>query len=232
MPTESGFKVYQDITRPSPEIVEQFKSFVVANVSDSLGSLFTMHHSVKPVYNDMRHICGPAFTVRARPGDNLLSLKAIELAQPGDVIVIATDGDETRSVWGGFMSMMSARKGLGGMVTDGIIRDVVQTRDENFPVFARGITPVAPSKNSTGQLNTTVSCAGVVVQPGDLVLGDEDGVVVVPRGEIEAVIEQVQARIEREAAWEKLVDAGELIPMDAIDEFLEQHAAEMLGKKD
>lgn len=232
MSTESGFKVYQDIARPAPDIIEQYKNFVVANVSDSLGSLFTMHHSVKPAYHGMRPLCGPAFTVRARPGDNLLSLKAIELAKPGDVIVIATDGDETRSVWGGFMSMMSARKGLAGMVTDGIVRDVAQTRDENFAVFARGVTPVAPSKNSAGQVNTTVSCGGVVVQPGDLVLGDEDGVVVVPKGEIENVISQVQARIEREAAWEKLVEGGELIPMDAINEFLTEHAAELLGRKD
>lgn len=232
MSTEAGFKVYQDITRPAPSIIEQYKDFVVANVSDSLGSLFTMHHSVKPVYHGMRALCGPAFTVRARPGDNLLSLKAIELAQPGDVIVIATDGDETRSVWGGFMSMMSARKGLAGMVTDGIVRDVAQTRDENFAVFARGVTPVAPSKNSSGQINTTVSCAGVVVQPGDLVLGDEDGVVVVPKQEIENVIAQVHARIERESAWEKLVEGGELIPMDAIDAFLQEHAAELLGRKE
>ncbi len=227
MAKETGFKIYTSIERPSKEIIEQYRGFVAANISDSMGRLFTMDYRINPVYRPMRKLCGTAITVQARPGDNLLSLKAIEVAQPGDVIVIATQGDTALSVWGGFMSMMAARRGIAGVVTDGVIRDVEQSREAGLPIYAVGVTPAAPTKEGTGQINTSISCGGVVVEPGDIVVGDEDGVVVVPRHEAEAVAERVRERIAKEDAWLKIVEGGGFIAIDSANEIIAAKNAEI-----
>jgi len=186
-----------------------------------------MDYRINPVYKPMRKLCGTAVTVQARPGDNLLSLKAIQIAQPGDVIVIAAQGDTSLSVWGGFMSMMAARRGIAGVVTDGVIRDVEQSREAGLPIYAVGVTPAAPTKEGTGQINTSISCGGVVVEPGDIVVGDEDGVVVVPRREAEAVAEKVRERIAKEDAWLKIVEAGGFIAIDSADEIIAAKKADI-----
>lgn len=227
MAKETGFKIYTSIERPSKEILEQYRGFVAANISDSMGRLFTMDYRINPVYKPMRKLCGAAVTVQARPGDNLLSLKAIEIAQPGDVIVISTQGDTALSVWGGFMSMMAARRGIAGVVTDGVIRDVEQSREADLPIYAVGVTPAAPTKEGTGQINTSISCGGVVVEPGDIVVGDEDGVVVVPRREAEAVAVRVRERIAKEDAWLKIVESGGFIAIDSANEIIAAKNAEI-----
>jgi regulator of RNase E activity RraA len=224
---ETGFKIYTSIERPAKEIVDQYRGFVAANISDSMGRLHTMDYRINPVYKPMRKLCGTAITVQARPGDNLLSLKAIEVAQPGDVIVIAAQGDTSLSVWGGFMSMMAAKKGVAGVVTDGVIRDVEQSREADLPIYAVGVTPAAPTKEGTGQINTSISCGGVVVEPGDIVVGDEDGVVVVPRREAEAVAEKVRDRIAKEDAWLKIVEGGGFIAIGSADEIIAAKKAEI-----
>lgn len=227
MAKETGFKIYTSVERPAKEIVDQYRGFVAANISDSMGRLHTMDYRINPVYKPMRKLCGTAITVQARPGDNLLSLKAIEVAQPGDVIVIAAQGDTSLSVWGGFMSMMAAKKGVAGVVTDGVIRDVEQSREADLPIYAVGVTPAAPTKEGTGQINTSISCGGVVVEPGDIVVGDEDGVVVVPRREAEAVAEKVRDRIAKEDAWLKIVEGGGFIAIGLADEIIAAKKAEI-----
>lgn len=227
MAKETGFKIYTSVERPAKEIVDQYRGFVAANISDSMGRLHTMDYRINPVYKPMRKLCGTAITVQARPGDNLLSLKAIEVAQPGDVIVIATQGDTSLSVWGGLMSVMAAKKGVAGVVTDGVIRDVEQSREADLPIYAVGVTPAAPTKEGTGQINTSISCGGVVVEPGDIVVGDEDGVVVVPRLEAEAVAEKVRDRIAKEDAWLKIVEGGGFIAIDSADEIIAAKKAEI-----
>jgi len=176
-------------------------------------------------------VCGPAFTVQARPGDNLLSLKAIELAKPGDVIVISGLGETNYSVWGGFMSMMAADKRIGGVITDGLVRDVAQSRETGLPIYALGVTPAAPTKTGAGQINTMICCGGVVVEPGDIIVGDEDGVVVVPFGEAEKIIQEVHKRIKKESDWLKIVKAGGTIAIDSAAETINKMNAEILGKR-
>ena len=200
MAKETGFKIYTSIERPSKEIIEQYRGFVAANISDSMGRLFTMDYRINPVYRPMRKLCGTAITVQARPGDNLLSLKAIEVAQPGDVIVIATQGDTALSVWGGFMSMMAARRGIAGVVTDGVIRDVEQSREAGLPIYAVGVTPAAPTKEGTGQINTSISCGGVVVEPGDIVVGDDDGVLFISPAHADALAAASRKKLADETA--------------------------------
>lgn len=228
MRKETGFKIRTDFERLPEEIVARYRQFVAANISDSMNGQFTMDYRIKPVYQPMRKLCGSALTVEARPGDNLLSLKAIELAKPGDVIVISGQGDTTRSVWGGFMSIMAANKGVAGVVTDGIVRDVAQSRETGLPIYAVGVTPAAPTKEGKGQINTTICCGGVVVEPGDLVVGDEDGLVVVPKSEAVEIIARVEERIAKEAAWMEIVQKGGYIAIDSADELIKAKKAEIL----
>ena len=227
MSVKPGFRIVRSFKRPSAELVERFRGLAAANISDVQGRQNTLDARVKPIYTPIPPLCGPALTVKARTGDNLVAFKAIELAQPGDVIVISGGFDMNYSLWGGVMSAMAAQRGIGGVVTDGLVRDVAQTRNIGLPVFAIGLTPTGPTKEGVGQINTPISCGGVVINPGDIVVGDEDGVVVVRQEEAEAVLQRVRARIELEKSWFERIAAGELFLMDS-DEELRARGAEVL----
>ncbi|HET7037123.1 MAG TPA: hypothetical protein VFI42_15665 [Thermomicrobiaceae bacterium] len=227
MSLKPGFKIVKSFHRPSPELVDCFRGLAAANLSDVQGRQNTLDARVKPIYAPMPPLCGPALTVKARTGDNLMAFKAIELAQPGDVIVISGGLDQNYSLWGGVMSTMAAQNGLAGVVADGLVRDVAQTRDVGLPVYAIGLTPTGPTKEGAGQINTPIACGGVVVNPGDIVVGDEDGVVVVRQDEAEAVLERVHARIALEQSWFERIARGELFLMDS-DEELRARGAEIV----
>ena len=220
MAPRPGFTIARSFERPSAELVAAFRGLASANISDVQGRQNTLDYRVKPIYTPMEPICGAAFTVKARPGDNLLATKAIHMAQPGDVIVISGSYDTALSVWGGVMSAMARTKGITGVVTDGLARDVAETRSSGLPVYAIGLTPVGPTKEGVGQINTPVSCGGVIIYPGDLIVGDEDGVVAVRRLEAEAVLERVHARMRLEAQWFEAIARGETILEDIDDDLI------------
>lgn len=224
--TKAGFVIHKSINRPSAESVARFEGLVSANISDVQGRQGTLDYRIKSIFPLDRPLIGPAITVKARPGDNLVPFKAIELAQPGDVIVISGGFEANLSVWGGVMSTMAKKKGIAGMVTDSLVRDVAQTRDVGFPVFATGLTPVGPTKAGVGELNTTISCGGVVVNPGDIIVADEDGIVSVPQERADDVYERVLARIELENEWIERIEKGELFLMDS-DEALREMGAQV-----
>lgn len=214
-----GYVIKRGFERPPPELVAQFSAYTTANLSDVMGKLNTLDYRIKPI-GQPRRLLGVALTVKTRPGDNLLPLKAIELALPGDVIVIAGEGDTHYSVWGGIMSLMAVRQGVAGVVTDGLVRDAEQIQRAGLAVFSAGLTPVGPSKDGRGQINLPVSCGGVVVAPGDIVRGDEDGVVIVPRHEAEAVLARARERILLEKSWIERIGRGELILIDSDEQFV------------
>jgi regulator of RNase E activity RraA len=218
VPPKPGFTIVKTIERTDESIVEQFRGLASANISDVQGKQNTLDARVKPAYLPMGHLCGTAITVKARPGDNLLSTKAIHMAQPGDVIVISGGFDMNLSVWGGVMSAMARKKGIAGVVTDGLVRDVAETRESGLPVFSIGLTPVGPTKEGAGQINLPISCGGVVVNPGDIIVGDEDGVVVIRKEDAEAVLERTQARMELESTWFAQIARGETILEDTDDD--------------
>lgn len=222
-----GFQIVRDFKRPASELIERFRGLAAANISDVQGRQQTLDMRVKPIYAPMTPLCGTAFTVKARPGDNLLATKAIHMAKPGDVLVISSDFDTNLTVFGGVMTAMAAKKGLAGVVTDGLVRDVAEIRDSGLPVFSIGLTPVGPTKEGSGQINLPVSCGGVIVNPGDLVVGDEDGVVVVRQEEAEAVLERVHARMELERQWFAAIERGEAI-LETSDEELVERGAKFL----
>ncbi|HUG15435.1 MAG TPA: hypothetical protein VMM78_10490 [Thermomicrobiales bacterium] len=228
MPPRPGFTIVKTVERADPMIVDRFRGLASANISDIQGKQNTFDARVKPAYLPMAHLCGTAITVKARPGDNLLGTKAIHMAQPGDVIVIAGGFDMNLSVWGGVMSAIARAKGIAGVVTDGLVRDVAETRQSGLPVFSIGLTPVGPTKEGAGQINVPISCGGVIVNPGDIIVGDEDGVVVVRKDEAAAVLERTHARMELESAWFAQIARGETILEDS-DDYMRERGAEVIG---
>jgi regulator of RNase E activity RraA len=232
VPVKPGFVAVLEIDRPPSGLAEKFLAYATANVSDVQGRQQTMHASIKPLYSPMPNVCGPAITVKARPGDNLMAMKALGVARPGDVIVISCDGEANLSVWGGIMSHMAVRKGVRAVITDGVVRDLVQTRDVGFAVWSTGNTPAAPTKDGPGQLNTPITCGNTIVNPGDLVFADEDGVVVIRRQEAEDVLERAQGRVDKERGWLEHIERDDFSILVDSDEQLRARGCLVLTRQD
>jgi regulator of RNase E activity RraA len=149
-------------------------------------------------YHGFEHMCGTAVTVRVRPGDNLMALKALEMIRPNDVLVIDGAGDVSRALVGGIMRASAMKAGLAGMVVNGAIRDCEDWAQGGLPVYAETCVHRGPSTDGPGEINVPVSCAGLVVNPGDLVIGDADGVVAVPLDKLERLYARCTALLQKE----------------------------------
>jgi regulator of RNase E activity RraA len=175
---------------------------------------------LRPYHGDLRTIlCGPALTVRVRPGDNLLVHKALFMSQPGDVIVVDGGGDVTQALVGGLMRTTAIARRLGGFVLDGAARDIVEWAGGGMPIFARGHTHRGPSKEGPGEINVPIACAGLAVNPGDLIIGDADGVIAVPADQLAALLPAVQAHLAKEAQSREINQRGAADP-ERIDAML------------
>jgi regulator of RNase E activity RraA len=192
-----GFCIVTEIDRAPKEIVEKLGTFKAAIIGDGIGRRGIMDHGIKPLNQDSR-LAGSAITVETRVGDNLMIHAALKLAEPGDVIVVNSHGSLSSSCWGELTTRMSMRKGLAGVVLDGAARDSRELNSIGFPVFCRGISACGGGKEGTGQVNMPISCGGLTVNPGDVLVGDADGIVVVPRELAEAAIGWAQGRHEAE----------------------------------
>ena len=157
-------------------------------------------------------LCGQAITVRVRPGDNLMIHKAMMMALPGDVIVIDGGGDRTQALVGGLMRTTAMTRRLAGFVIDGAVRDLVEWAEGSIAIYARGHTHRGPSKEGPGEINIPIACAGLAVMPGDLILGDADGVIAIPAIELVALLPKVRAHLEREAGIRATNAAGTADP--------------------
>jgi regulator of RNase E activity RraA len=153
-------------------------------------------------------MCGPALTVKTRPGDNLMLHKALDLAQAGDVVVVDAGGDLTNSLIGELMLAVAAKKGLGGVVIDGAIRDYGSIKAGKFPVFAAGISHRGPYKDGPGEINVPIAIDGMVIEPGDLVIGDDDGLLCVPFDAVEDIYKKAHAKHATEAESFRKIAAG------------------------
>jgi regulator of RNase E activity RraA len=216
------FKLRLSITRPDPSSYARFHEYATANISDAFFKRQTLPHDIKPVYTGCPRIVGPAITAQVTPGDELLPLKAIEIAKPGDVIVVVGAYSPRFSLWGGVMSTMAKARGVAGLITDGLVRDVDETRRAGFAIYAAGLTPCAPCMNvPPGELNYPIVFGSAEIRPGDLMVADEDGVVCVPREQIAAVDAAVQERIAKEQGWHKEIQRTRaMILKDAVDKLL------------
>jgi RraA family protein len=181
-----GFRILPCRRRVNAETVERFRRLPVANVSDCMSRMTAGGPRLRPMH-DGAAMAGPAFTVKTRPGDNLMIHKALDMASPGDVIVVDGGGDLTNSLMGELMVAHARTRGLAGIVLYGAVRDVAAIRAGSWPVFAAGVSHRGPYKDGPGEINVPIAIEGMVVEPGDLIVGDQDGLLCVPYAETEVV---------------------------------------------
>ncbi|QUP55843.1 RraA family protein (plasmid) [Ralstonia syzygii] len=189
-------------------LIAALRELPVAALSDNMhrntgtGCLQPFH---KPVAKTM---AGTAVTARSRGGDNLTYLRALEFCRPGDVLVIDAGGDLQNAVVGGILTYYAARMGVAGVVIDGAVRDVAELREREFPVYARGVTHRGPYKDGPGEINVPVSIGGMVVRPGDVVVGDQDGLLAIPPEDVPQLIDKARAVLATEAETIRAMKEG------------------------
>ena len=205
----AGFVINPRSVLPDLKLVEEFRTVPTAIASDCLGRTVGSI-GLKSYHNSFTlGMCGPALTVRTRPGDNLMIHKAIGIAQPGDVIVIDGGGDISQALIGGLMRILAIARKISGFVIDGAVRDIAEWAEGVIPIYARGHTHRGPSKDGPGEINVPICCAGMAVGPGDLVLGDADGVVSIPMAQLPMLLPLVRAKAQQEDAIRKVNSTGE-----------------------
>jgi 4-hydroxy-4-methyl-2-oxoglutarate aldolase len=186
-------KVIATIERPPKELVERFRPLAFALIAEHLGRSQVMDPAIKPLQGRDWFICGPAVTVKLEHIDILMGMAAAAVAQPGDVIVVDAQGHTESAVWGGSMTRSALNVGCEAVVVDGAIQDTRTLLSLDFPVFCRGAHPHHGTLDKPGSVNVPVSCGGVTVYPGDIVIGNLDGVIVIPRADAAAIIEPAEA---------------------------------------
>ena len=205
---KSSKHVVYDIQRVSSNLVESMKAFPTATIHEAYGAQGALSNYIKPLHTDMK-LCGPVITVKARPGDNLIVHKAIYVARPGDVLLVDTASFLEAGFWGGIMAVAARQRGIAGLVTDGSVRDTDEIIKMGFPVFSKGISIKGTTKTCLGSVNHPVQFEGVNIEPGDLIVGDCDGVVVVSRKNVPEVLEKSKQREEKEERIIEKLKKGE-----------------------
>jgi RraA family protein len=202
-----GLRVTMDFQRIDAASIERARKFPIAIVDDVANRLQAFTAGFNQ-YGRKKKFAGPALTVRVRPGDNLFLHKALDLAQPGDVIVVDAGGALNTAIIGAMMSSYAKTRGIEALVIDGAIRDVEELAAVDFPVVARGATPNGPYKTGPGEIGYPIACGGLSIASGDLMLGDEDGVLVIPRSEVAAILGLAEAKHKLEKSWEVEIAAN------------------------
>ena len=193
-----GCKIIKDFERPDKALVERFRDMPVANIDDNMSRIAAVDTAIEPVGKGQ--LLGTAFTVRVPQGDNLMFHAAMDLAKPGDVIVIDAGGFTDRAIFGELMATYCKSRGIRGIVCDGAIRDRGGLAAmEDFPVYARSATPNGPYKNGPGEINVPVVIGGKLVKPGDIIVGDEDGVIIIDPSIAEEIADATLAVEKKEA---------------------------------
>ncbi len=207
-----ALKVRRTFPRPDPAEVEALAGQPTGFIVDAMGGRGALHHRIKPLVPMSTIMIGVAVTCDCRPGDNLALFGALSVAGPGDVLVAATDGFTATAVTGDLLLGMARNRGISGFVTDGLVRDMPGLRAVGLPCFAAGVTPNSPARTGPGTVGLPIVVGGVAIESGDVVLGDEDGVVVVPRARAKAAIEALAGVRAAEAALDARVRDGLEIP--------------------
>lgn len=218
-----GFRVRIGIDRPSPEVVSALSAFDTPAISDMMNRLYALAPTIRNLTDDRLRLVGPAVTVKVYPGDNLMVHKSLDVAQPGDVVVIDTSGSMATAVLGDLVSTKARHRGIAGFVVDGLVRDLPGIRAlGDLPVFARGTTPVGPLHRGPGEINYPIAAGGVVVNPGDVIVGDATGIVVVPLEIADELLGRLTSAATKESDYVAAVARGDF-SNDWVDSALEQH---------
>ena len=205
--TAIGFRILPIPKRPDKKLVAELAKMVTPHLSDSMERLYAGGPQLRPMHNGAK-LCGPAFTVRTAPGDNLLVHKAIDTADPGDVIVVDAGGFNDHAIIGELMAARARQRGIAGMVIWGAIRDSAELGAGSYPVFASGVTHRGPYKNGPAEINVPVTMGGMQVNPGDIIVGDADGLVAVPLEMAARVLASAKSILEKETKAMKEIQAG------------------------
>jgi 4-hydroxy-4-methyl-2-oxoglutarate aldolase len=205
--------------RPPRDLIAKLEGAQTGHIVDALFGRAAMDHRIKPVDAACAQFVGPALTCQTGADDNLAILAALALAEPGDIIVAAADGFAETAVVGDNITMMAKNKGVVAIVIDGMARDSYGIVPVGLPVFARGITPNSCVRSGPGKVGLPVVCGGVAVEPGDVILGDRDGVVVIPRGKLEAIVTALDDIRRAEEETQNKIRAG-MTSLNSIAELL------------
>ena len=223
-----GFRVFENFNRPDRNLVEAFREIPVANIDDNMGRIACVDSEIKPFNN--AKLIGTAFTVKVPFGDNLMFHKALDMAKEGDILIIAGGGFLERALCGEIMINYAIMKKLSGFVIDGAIRDVELTKKVDFPVFARGVNPNGPYKNGPGEINVPVAVGGQVVFPGDIVVGDDDGLVFIRPEDAPELLEKVKAYHKNEEVILESIASGVGLDRAWVEKALEEKGCEFIGE--
>ncbi len=202
-----GFMIRHTANRPSGNLVEGFRGFETTDVSDMLNRMYTMGGKIRNLVND-KPLVGPAVTVKVYPGDNLMVHKILDIARPGDVVVVDCSGSMTAAVLGDLVANKARHRGIAGFIIDGLVRDVPGLVECDLPVYALGVTPFGPLHRGPGEINYPISCGGIVVNPGDIITADKSGVTVVPKEAAADTLERLEANREKLAEYVQAVKMG------------------------
>ena len=215
-----GFQAWTKVSRPRRELVDRLAVHTPPDLADAMHGAGAMGAEIRPLYLPIRKIAGPAVTVSV-PNATLSVVKlGMQQTQSGDVVVVNARGSTTWALWGGNMSRSMSRRGLSGAILDGAARDPSESRDADFPVFCRATAVNAPPSEGPGEVNVPIACGGVVVFPGDIIIGDENGIVVIPLAEAEWVLEKVVELKTKRASLQPILERGEVTNIEAITKSL------------
>ena len=226
-----GNRIFLKKPEAPQELLDAFSTIPAANISDTMGRLVGMHPRIKLQSAPKNPInVGRALTIKTRSGDNLMLHKALNMAKPGDVIILSNDGGESyRPLIGEIMFTYLAPRGAAGITIDGPIRDIDAVRKMEMPIYATGTNPAGPYKEGPGEISVPLSCGGISITPGDIIVMDEDGVIVIPLQEAETVLKNARAFQEKDEA--KLLAAQEgRAKREWVDELIEKKGVEILDK--
>jgi 4-hydroxy-4-methyl-2-oxoglutarate aldolase len=201
--------VIKNITRPDEKLIEEFKKLDVSTVYEAQGKIGLMDYGLKPIL-DNTLICGPVVTAVCHAGDNLMIHAAIEVCKPGDVLVITTVGEGVAGMIGELIVTALINRGVQGVIIDSGIRDVAQIRELAFPIWTRAVFSQGTTKSKGGWVNAPTVCGGVSVYPGDIIMADDDGVVVVKKADVEFTLESSKQRLKKEEGTKEKIARGEI----------------------
>ena len=189
-----GFRIRSEFKRLDPDFMQRFAEFCSTDISDLLNRLYAVDPSIVCLTGRHHRLCGSACTVKVFPGDNLMVHKALDVAKPGDIVIVDAHGSAMNAVLGDLISTKAKHRGIAGFIVDGLVRDIPDILKLDFPIFARGATPIGPLHRGPGEINYPICCGGVVVNPGDLVVADGAGIVIIPQEIANELLQRLYAQ--------------------------------------
>jgi RraA family protein len=204
-----GFRVRADFLRPDPELVRRFVNFDTPEISDLLNRLYAVDPAIECLSGESRRLSGTACTVKVFPGDNLMVHASLDIAKPGDIVVIDANASRENAVLGDLITTKAKHRQIAGFIVDGLIRDLPEIQSRDFPVWARGTTPVGPLHRGPGEINYPIACGGVVINPGDIIVADSAGIVAIPQGIAADLMERLMNHQRDNAVYVANVQRGE-----------------------